>query len=254
MDASTELCPLHNRRSPRDLYVKLFVVNFIVGASFVQFLYRQNKGCKALRCLIWMLCPLNGAFINLGLPLTAAFSFTVYSRRDRPMICKTCRILFGRVPLAGTESSSKSSGEERHSVKWQLCVQLALLSQSATSVYLFCRRVSRGADVLYDHRIFQLSTLGICVVLMSIIDIVFRPTVPQTFIGGADTHLAWLSGLRQVKIPREPHLYAHKASLEPTMLVSLLAWLISLKVGLKSNPMVSGRLEFNVRDPAFITA
>ncbi|KAG8526593.1 uncharacterized protein KY384_008794 [Bacidia gigantensis] len=74
-------------------------------------------------------------------------------------------------------------------------IQLALLSQSATSIWLFFRRVSHGSDALYDHRLLQLSILGACVSLMNIVSIVIQPHYPLQD-NNEDKRMDWVYYLR----------------------------------------------------------
>ncbi|KAG8527126.1 uncharacterized protein KY384_008555 [Bacidia gigantensis] len=72
---------------------------------------------------------------------------------------------------------------------------LALLSQCITSVWLFHRRVTRGGDALYDHRILQLALLGLCVSMMTIFQLIFRPRFPLQ-ADRADPRTGWVYLLR----------------------------------------------------------
>ena len=58
-------------------------------------------------------------------------------------------------------------------------LQLALLAQCITSIWLFAWRAQHGSDALYDHRILQLAILGLATSTMSILHIVLRPRYPS---------------------------------------------------------------------------
>lgn len=81
-------------------------------------------------------------------------------------------------------------------------VQLALLVQCVTSIWLFARRVQRGSDALYDHRILQLAILGLSVSVMSILHIILRPQYPSgQFWHDCSTKAKWLALLRPMLRP-----------------------------------------------------
>lgn len=83
-----------------------------------------------------------------------------------------------------------------------LLVPLALLSQSTASIWLYVRRVNRGSDELYDHRVLQLALLGLSVSVKTIIHVLFEPRYPLQR-RSRDPKVRWVLFLRPDKIARE---------------------------------------------------
>ena len=67
---SEELCPWHERRLPRELYVKFFVVNFIAIGNYANLLHLRRERRGLLPIMLMFTLPIAGSAL-LVIPLIA---------------------------------------------------------------------------------------------------------------------------------------------------------------------------------------
>ena len=181
-------CPMDERRMPRELYVKLTIVNITVLSAYGHLLNIRKEGGVIIHTLVAMLCPL-GIIWRLLFPtiVLATRALIHYKSKSSKVAREAClrdfSLLFGRMSDAasGTPQDEYLVWPPKSPLKVvrRLMLQFILLAQCIASIYLFRRRVIRDADVLYDHRILHLAICGVCTVMLTIIDILFHPTVPS---------------------------------------------------------------------------
>ena len=202
------LCPLEDRRTPRELYVKLFVVNFTVLAAYIHLLRLRRDKFPLFYVFLAILTPI-GSTALLLLPCCVLLFQLVFGYRLR-YIKRSANLLFGTLqhsnetstPNTDERVASYSASSSIDNNAWKtarrLLLPLALLSQSIASIWLFHRRVQRNAAVLYDHRILQLAVLGLSTAFLWIVQETFRPVCPSpSRLGEFSTH-SWLEYMRYI--------------------------------------------------------
>ena len=119
---------------------------------------------------------LDGAPLDTDIQLEAVGNRTTFPHEVGALLNR-----FDQDTSADTEAISDTPIKP-FKINWKIArrtiVPLALLSQSITSIWLFFRRVNRGSDALYDHRILQLALLALSVSIMTIVQITLRPQYP----------------------------------------------------------------------------
>ena len=158
IEDSHDPCPWGERRTHRELYVKLFVVYFtIIGAwAHLMHLRREPRGIASF--LLILICPVGGVAL-LVVPLLALTIQIVVCRGNSNDLKQSVGMLLGRlVP----EHEADGAVPVEPVIQWprpssrllgQLLVQFALLSQSVTLIWLFARLIQHGSDALYDYQI-----------------------------------------------------------------------------------------------------
>ena len=232
-DNLPELCPWNERRLPREMYVKFFVVNFVAIGAFAHLMHLRRERRQLATYLFMFGLPFTGSALLIG-PLIVILVQIVVCRANSKMVGQSLAILIGRLPaVTGDEHDEGSEGYfswppkiSRQTVRG-LAVQAAVLSQSVMSIWLFARRVRHGSDALYDHRILQLAILGSSASLMSIIHLLFRPRYPSDdSMGTFSKRVRWLCILRPIAAPRSRKLRVPDLELwDPMMVVSF--WLFA---------------------------
>ena len=184
-----DLCPYKERRLPRELYTKLFIVHFTVIASYAHLAHLRNEPRGLLSYLCVLVCPLAGATV-IAVQLLSLAVQCIICRDHHQAIVQSIAIVIGRLPRNIAEASS------REAIQWpprlsriltgrfgrQLVPVLVVLAQCVTSIALFVRRAQHGSVMLYDQRILQLAVLGLSVAVMSVVHIVLEPQYSFHFI------------------------------------------------------------------------
>lgn len=189
-----DLCPWDERRLPREMYVKLFVVHFAAIGAYGHLMHLRRERRGSFIYLLMILCPVAGAGLVL-VPLIALMIQAILHRKDKATLRYSAALLLGRLPESTVKGESgrlpqneiqDERGENQTDrlfcppeinarLVWTLVVQLMPFSQSILSIWLYSRRVHRGQAALYDHRILQLAILGLCASLMSIVHLLTNP-------------------------------------------------------------------------------
>ena len=198
----TELCPWDERRLPREMYVKLFVVHFTVLGAYAHLMHLRREPRYIFSFLLMIACPIAGVALVV-VPFIALVIQTIICRGDRAILNQSFGILVGQV------LRDEDTDEHGATIHWppelslklvrSVVLQLALLAQCITSIWLFARRVKHGSDALYDHRIFQLAVLGCSASIMSILHLILRPqySSSQTW-HDYSAKIRWLAFLRPI--------------------------------------------------------
>ena len=178
----SELCPWGERRLPREMYIKLFVVHFTVIGTHAHLMHLRREPRYIFSVLLMLACPIAGVAL-LILPLIALLIQTIVRHGDRAILNQSIGILIGGM-VRDEDTDAHEAG-----VNWppefssklirRVMLQLAILAQCITSIWLFARRVHHGSDALYDHRILQLAILGLSTSTMSLIHMILRPRYPS---------------------------------------------------------------------------
>ena len=195
----SELCPFDDRRLPRELYVKLVVVHVTVIAGYAHLLHVRREKKSLFRYFFAVVCPLAAGFSLVAPVLVLAVQLFVYWRR--PALFEESVAI-----LLGERFDDEETSQSRSTVTWppklsaklgrDILVQLLLMAQCLTTVYLFKRRQDHRCDALYDYRILHLATLGICVSIMAICQLISRPRFQRHPIVLPSPKTAWLEDFR----------------------------------------------------------
>ena len=197
-----ELCRWSERRLPREMYIKLFIVHFTVIGAYAHLMHLRREPRYVFSLLLMLACPIAGVVL-LVWPLIALLVQIIICRSDRTFLNQSIGILIGRVV------KDEDTDIQEAAIHWppeislklirRVIPQLALLAQCTTSIWLFSRRVQHGSDALYDHRIFQLAILGLSTSTMSILHIILRPQyLPPRFWHNYPTKVTWLVSMRPI--------------------------------------------------------
>ena len=96
------LCPWNERRLPREMYVKLFVVHFTVMGAYMHLLHLRRDP-RGLACFLLMLVsPIAGSMLIL-MPLLALIVQVPICRGDPAILKQSVGILIGRLPRGNEE-------------------------------------------------------------------------------------------------------------------------------------------------------
>lgn len=183
-------CPTEGRRTPRELYAKLFIVNFAVLYSYAHLLHKRREPYVVSRVIICFFWPAT-AIWQLLLPLLGVVIEAVRTKGSRVQIKQAIAITLGT--YAQPEEHYNVLGdrvqEAVEPVIGDLFTGALLLVQSITSIWLFRRRHLYNAVMLYDMRILHLALAGLSVGLLLCLLGSRPPRYPQ-----ARSH--WLKTLR----------------------------------------------------------
>ena len=194
------LCPWDERRLPREMYVKLFVVHFTVIGSYAHLMHLRREPRYFGSYLLMIACPIAGVALLVSPVIILSIQLLV-CRGDRNLLKQSAGILIGRVmdPERNAIHAATVHGPPEFSSKLirGIVVQLALLAQCIISIWLFARRAHHGSVALYDYRILQLSILGLSTSTMSIVHIFLRPQYPsKQVLNDYPVEVGWLAALR----------------------------------------------------------
>ena len=195
-------CPLNDRRTPRELYVKIFVVNFMVLAAYGHLIQRRKDKFINIRVLLALISPAGGAIMLLITLLALLIQIPLC--RNIHEIKKSANLLLGPAPSPWPVVSNRPPNQDvaLPSVVWErlkrILIPTAVSTQSITSIWLFKRRVHRDADHLYDHRILQLALLGTVTGLSTMLHEALQPQYPDINFAAEPWRIRWLSFLRMI--------------------------------------------------------
>ena len=207
LNAVTGYCPLYERRTPPEMFMILFVVHLTVMSGFVYLRHLRGEKQNIYFYLFVIVCPLSGTALLL-IPVIALLVQAVVCRGDRTSLRRSGDILVGRLPSDHDDSLLHDRKKEyipitefQRSRRASFLIPLALLCQCTISIWLFARRVDRGSDVLYDHRIFLLGILGVIISTMTLVHLLVQPHTPsqiarEQFPEG----IKWLSELNSLRL------------------------------------------------------
>ncbi len=139
-----ELCPWSERRLPREMYIKLFVVHFTVIGSYAHLMHLRRERRYIFSLLLILACPIAGMALLVS-PLTALLVQMIICRGDRTILNQSIGILIGRA-VKDEDTDKQETGlhwppEISFKLIRRIVVQLALLAQCIASIWLFSRRV-----------------------------------------------------------------------------------------------------------------
>ena len=180
------LCPLDNRRSSREVYLRFFVVNFTTLSFYLHFVRRRDGTYLAGNPLLFVLAPLNLVFrYTLGvLGILSVFclhiliNFLRQSHRDSvsrdTFLTTPLNWLFGKARIHDYSAVPTSESEEDESSRplsgyiGRLVVNCVFITQCAGSIFLYIRRRRRSAVTQLDEKVFGAALGGLVVGLLNI--------------------------------------------------------------------------------------
>ncbi|KAK3376541.1 hypothetical protein B0T24DRAFT_700192 [Lasiosphaeria ovina] len=172
---ATPLCPLDNRRSAPEFYVKFFAVSFTALAFFFKTIQQQEGRLLSWNALLFYLAPLGFVF-KYAIALLGIFG--VYS----------FRWLFGKVrpeqqqqqrdghsdyePLPADDTARRA--RRRHSLEaaartvGKLLAALLFLVQCSGTIFLHGRRIERDAVATIDQKTLELACAGLLIGVVAV--------------------------------------------------------------------------------------
>ena len=205
---ATDRCPWNERRLPREMIIKLFVLHFTVMCAFAHLRRLRRESSWPLVYIVIIANPITGMALIL-LPLILLPFQAILCRGNRTALRDSACILLGSRSEDGNSKDSKT--HEGPSLTWpklskdlaaKIIVQVALMTQCISSSWLFSRRVKHDSDALYDHSVLQLALLGLSASGMSIIHLICQPHYPSgAYLHNSSMRTSWLSYLRP--LPKE---------------------------------------------------
>lgn len=216
---ATDRCPWNERRLPREMFIKLLVVHFIVIGAFAYLRHLRRESSWPLVYIVIIANPIAGMALIL-IPLILLPYQAILCRGNRTALRDSVCILLGSIwdsacilPLSRSENgnSEDSNTNEGPSLTWpklskdlatKIIVQLTLTTHCIASIWLFSRRVEHDSDALYDHRILQLALLGLSASVMSMVHLICQPQYPSVaYLHNCSMRTSWLAYLRP--LPRQ---------------------------------------------------
>ena len=132
-----ESCPWDERRLPREMYVKLFVVHFTIIGGYAHLLHLRREPRRTFSFVLMLACPIAGVALIVS-PLIALLIQTIICHGDRAILNKSIGVLIGQFPRyedADTHEAGVNWPPEFSSkLVRDLVLQLALLAQCITSI------------------------------------------------------------------------------------------------------------------------
>lgn len=180
MDTAPDLCPYEGRRSTKELWVKLVVVNFTVIAAFCHVLDLRREPIVRWKLVYYVIVPyLLIVYHALALlTITAGFIYCLIrpSSELRDSLERAPRWIFGVVSKEGegsgtyellpsTEVRRPVTGVPEDEAKWKKIGRCLLAStfvlQCIGTIVLYSRRKARNAVTSFDQRVFELGCSGL---------------------------------------------------------------------------------------------
>ena len=205
---ATDRCPWNERRLPREMIIKLFVLHFIVMSAFAHLRHLRRESSWPLVYIVIIANPIAGMALILT-PLILLPFQAILCRGDRTALRDSACILLGSRSEDTNSKDSNTPGGS--SLTWpklskdltaKIIVQLTLTTQCIASIWLFSRRVEHDSDALYDHRVLQLDLLGLSASVMSMVHLICQPQYPSVaYLHNSSMRTSWLAYLRP--LPKE---------------------------------------------------
>ncbi|RSL61684.1 hypothetical protein CEP51_013590 [Fusarium floridanum] len=188
------LCPIDDRRTARELMVKLIIAHFTAVAAFCNYLSLRNFDLASIEPILFLFCPLIVPIqIFLGLLfitgvcieniVTGRLSFgdawSTYTRRLRVLLGKKAstsspsnlaRSPTGSLESGGARQVAGSRLAKVYVTTGRLLLVLGTLFQCVATIFLYARRIDKmGWDSLsaVDFRTFELAIGGAAVSVLS---------------------------------------------------------------------------------------
>lgn len=199
-----DVCSISGRRTARELYVKLFVVDFIVLFAYYRLLSARRESFIPARLAICFLWPTVVVW-QVMLPMIAIPTEALLGLGDLRRTKRAVAVTLGALPEHETDLSSHSTNSDQASKNdiqiSDIIESLLLLTQSSFTIWLFYRRQLRNGVIAYDRLLLLLSVAAMCIGVLKIALAFNPPTYPQNYRG-------WLTYLRRPK-KADPLIWSH---------------------------------------------
>lgn len=183
-----ELCPLDDRRSAAEIWLKLAVVHFTTMTAYCHLLSMRGEPTRAIctKTMLFLFCP--GSIIIQHILAILAFvgAYVVVQfinlKDSTPLqlpLKRALVILFGRIDRCSSQSALRNSDGRRSVIKTigRLTVVLALTTQSIGSCIIFVRRHKHDAATLGDWRVLELAIAALLISLLTVVYLLWEPTL-----------------------------------------------------------------------------
>ena len=200
------LCPLDNRRSSKELWVKLFVVHLTTIGAFCHILSVRREPIISWKLAFFILVPYSIFAYHILFLATILFAFghlfvdVILSKPSdeiKDSLWRAPRWLFGKVPdeaevgyemLPSTEQVPVPTPERQS--RWKkvgrILLACSFLAQCIGTTVLYARRRSHHAVTFADQRVFELGCTGIITALYWLADTIELPPFSKPTLAASD--------------------------------------------------------------------
>ena len=204
------LCPLDNRRSSKELWVKLFVVHLTTIGTFCHILSVRREPIISWKLVFFVLVPYSIFAYHILFLATVLFAFghlfvnIILSKPSDEMkdsLWRAPRWLFGKIPdeaevgyemLPSTEQAPTPTPERQS--RWKkvgrILLACSFLAQCIGTAALYTRRRSHHAVTFADQRVFELGCTGIITALCWLADTMELPLFSKSTLAASDATTA----------------------------------------------------------------
>ena len=204
------LCPFDNRRSSKELWVKLFVVHLTTIGAFCHVLSVRREPIISWKLAFFILVPYSifAYHVLFLVAVLVAFGYLFVntllnkpSEETKDSLWRAPRWLFGKVPdesevgyqmLPSTEQAPPQAHERQS--RWKKVGRILLacpfLAQCIGTAVLYARRQSHHAVTFADQRVFELGCTGIITALYWLADTIELPPFSKSAPTASDATTA----------------------------------------------------------------
>lgn len=174
------LCPLDNRRTTTELWVKFAVVHFTTIAGFCHLLSIRGEPILSWRLFFYVSVPLLTIVQHALAIITvlAAWAYSVLGSKplEEGTVVRSFRWLFGTLPkeesvdYTSLRAPARTEGSAQRLAKklGRIIIALGFLSQCIGTVYVYSRRKARGAVAMADQRVLEFGCSGILTAVLTL--------------------------------------------------------------------------------------
>ena len=204
-DFASDSCPLDNRRSSKEVWMKLFVVHLTTIAAFCHVLSLHRERIWSWKLIAYLLYP-STILAKHALAIVIIVGAVVYwvlfdrTRQLGKSLLRVPRLLVAKAPVPEPDDEPEEL-EPVLKMGGRFLLACAFLTQCSGTLALLVRRVKRGAVTWADIRIFEVAATGVLISLYWIFIAarvpVFAkpaPTIPSEDVTTLDQLIIYVRG------------------------------------------------------------
>jgi hypothetical protein len=194
------LCPLDNRRSSKEIYLRFFIVNFTTLSFYLHFIRRRDGTYLAGNPVLFVLAPLNLVFrYTLGVfGILSVFSLQILINLLRhgnldsvsrdAFLTTPLNWLFGKSRVDDYSGLPTSDSEQDESSRPRITLSSYIgrflvnglfITQCVGSIFLYIRRRQHSAVTQLDEKVFGAALGGLVVGLLNVCRSISLPTFDE---------------------------------------------------------------------------
>lgn len=181
------LCPLDNRRTSKEMYIKLVAVTAPTFAAYCHFLVKRKEEFLIPRAVVFLLSPLSPVVRFVVPALLAIPASAVIGEFKWDTIGSWLSWIWGfktpeHAPPQRPTKTRANAFETRNArliSGGRVLLLVLFIAQCIMSITLFVRRAERGAAGLVDLRVFYLAVGGLSFTIIAIGERVFKEHLYQ---------------------------------------------------------------------------